>query len=121
MMSARSYRTKIGLSVIDKLRKRIRELLALYSEAIDKYFQPTRQNSIYCNDNQYLEKDNAQLREEKRSSEIKTRSIPCSERCMAKDRLKAGCVRQKKYSRSKKNDQERTGGSDDLPLPLFHA
>ena len=57
MMSARSYRTKIGLSVIDKLRKRIRELLALYSEAIDKYFQPTRQNSIYCNDNQYLEKE----------------------------------------------------------------
>ena len=52
MMSARSYRTKIGLSVIDKLRKRIRELLALYSEAIDKYFQPTWQNSmlsqLYC-------------------------------------------------------------------------
>ena len=64
MMSARSYRTKIGIPVIDKLKKIIKELLARYSRLVNDYMKALQSNSIFYNDNVALEHENSQLREE---------------------------------------------------------
>ena len=64
MMSARSYRTKIGIPVIDKLKKIIKELLARYSRLVNDLAKARQSNSILYNDNVALERENSQLREE---------------------------------------------------------
>ena len=64
MMSAKSYRTKIGIPVIDKLKKIIKELLARYSRLVNDLAKARQGNSILYNDNVALERENSQLREE---------------------------------------------------------
>ena len=109
MMSARSYRTKIGLPVIDKLRKLIRELLALYSKAIDKCFQLARQNSIYYNDNQYLEKENTQLREENEILRKQNKEYSMLRKVFGKGQIETW-LRQAKEKQQIKKERSRTHG-----------
>ena len=45
MMSAKTYREKLGLPVIEKLKKIIKELLVRYSRAMDKLIKLAQQNS----------------------------------------------------------------------------
>ena len=64
MMSAKTYREKLGLPVIEKLKKIIKELLVRYSRAMDKLIKLAQQNSELYKDNQFLEEENKHLREE---------------------------------------------------------
>ena len=63
-MSAKTYREKLGLPVIEKLKKIIKELLVRYSRAMDKLIKLAQQNSELYKDNQFLEEENKHLREE---------------------------------------------------------
>ena len=63
MMSAKTYREKLGLPVIEKLKKIIKELLVRYSRAMDKLIKLAQQNSEMYKDNQFLEEENKHLRE----------------------------------------------------------
>ena len=64
MMSAKTYREKLGLPVIEKLKKIIKELLVRYSRAMDKFIKLAQQNSELYKDNQFLEEENKHLWEE---------------------------------------------------------
>ena len=64
MMSAKTYREKLGLPVIEKLKKIIKELLVRYSRAMGKLIKLAQQNSELYKDNQFLEEENKHLREE---------------------------------------------------------
>ena len=60
----KTYREKLGLPVIEKLKKIIKELLVRYSRAMDKLIKLAQQNSELYKDNQFLEEENKHLREE---------------------------------------------------------
>ena len=64
MMSAKTYREKLGLPVIEKLKKIIKELLVRYSRTMDKLIKLAQQNSEMYKDNRFLEEENKHLREE---------------------------------------------------------
>ena len=108
MMSARSYRTKIGIPVIDKLRKIIRELLARYSRAVNNYMKALQQSSLYYNDNRSLERENSQLREENSILRKQNKDYSLLRKVFGRDRVESWVQQAKEIQQEKKRKMNRS-------------
>ena len=108
MMSARSYRIKIGIPVIDKLRKIIRELLARYSCAVNNYMKALQQSSLYYNDNQSLERENSQLREENSILRKQNQDYSLLRKVFGRDRVESWVQQAKEIRQVKKRKVNRS-------------
>ena len=64
IMSAKTYRTRLGLPVLEKLKQIIKNLLLQYFRAIDDYLRVNRYNGTLYRENQDLALENERLREE---------------------------------------------------------
>ena len=112
MMSARTYREKLGLPVIEKLKKIIKELLVRYSRAMDKFIKLAQQNSELYKDNQFLEEENKHLREENGILRNQTKDYSLLKKVFGKGQIEtwlhqAKEVQQVKKERSKTHGWER--------------
>ena len=108
MMSARSYRTKIVIPVIDKLRKIIRELLARYSRAVNNYMKALQQSSLYYNDNRSLERENSQLREENSILRKQNKDYSLLRKAFGRDRVESWVQQAKEIQQEKKRKMNRS-------------
>ena len=112
MMSAKTYREKLGLPVIEKLKKIIKELLVRYSRAMDKFIKLAQQNSELYKDNQFLEEENKNLREENGILRNQNKDYSLLKKAFGKGQIEtwlhqAKEVQQVKKERSKTHGWER--------------
>ena len=109
MMSAKTYREKLGLPVIEKLKKIIKELLVRYSRAMDKFIKLAQQNSELYKDNQFLEEENKHLREENGILRNQTKDYSLLKKAFGKGQIETW-LRQAKEVQQIKKERSRTHG-----------
>ena len=63
-MSAKTYRTRLGLPVLEKLKQIIKNMLLQYFRATEDYLRVNRYNETLYRENQDLSLENDRLREE---------------------------------------------------------
>ena len=109
MMSAKTYREKLGLPVIEKLKKIIKELLVRYSRAMDKFIKLAQQNSELYKDNQFLEEENKHLREENGILRNQNKEYSLLRKVFGKGQIETW-LRQAKEVQQIKKERSRTRG-----------
>ena len=107
MMSTKTYREKLGLPVIEKLKKIIKELLVRYSRAMDKFIKLAQQNSELYKDNQFLEEENKHLWEENGILRNQTKDYSLLKKVFGKGQIETW-LRQAKEVQQIKKERLRT-------------
>ena len=109
MMSAKTYREKLGLPVIEKLKKIIKELLVRYSRAMDKFIKLAQQNSELYKDNQFLEEENKHLWEENGILRNQNKDYSLLRKAFGKSQIETW-LRQAKEVQQVKKERSKTHG-----------
>ena len=87
LASAKSYRLKIALPVIDKLKALIQNLLARYFQLQSRYLDLSRSNSRLSRDNEYLITENDQLRAENQKLKDQSRDYKFLRRVFGNEKI----------------------------------
>ena len=87
LSSAKSYRVKIALPVIDKLKALIQNLLARYFQLQSRYLDLSHSNSRLSRDNEYLITENDQLRAENQKLKDQSRDYKFLRRVFGNEKI----------------------------------
>ena len=102
LASAKSYRLKIALPVIDKLKALIQNLLARYFQLQSRYQDLSRSNSRLSRDNEYLTAENDQLRAENQKLKEQSRDYRFLRRVFGNEKIDSLLVQANEINAQKK-------------------
>ena len=102
LASAKSYRLKIALPVIDKLKTLIQNLLARYFQLQSRYLDLSRSNSRLSRDNEYLTAENDQLRAENQKLKDQSRDYRLFRRVFGNEKIDSLLVQAREIHAQKK-------------------
>ena len=103
LTSTKSYRLKIALPVIDKLKALIQNLLARYFQLQSRYLDLSRSNSRLSRDNEYLITENDQLRAENQKLKEQSRDYRFLRRVFGNKKIDSLLEQAKEITTQKKN------------------
>ncbi len=102
LASAKSYRVKIALPVIDKLKALIQNLLARYFQLQSRYLDLSRSNSRLSRDNEYLTAENDRLRAENQKLKEQSRDYRFLRRVFGNEKIDSLLVQAREIKAKKK-------------------
>ena len=121
-MSAKVYRSRLGIPVLEKLKRIIKNLLLQYFRAVNDFLRVNRYNGVLYKENQSLALENDRLKEENGILRKQNKEYSLLRKVFGRDQVESWVQQTKEVQQIKKHDQGGTGGSGDLPVPPFkHA
>ena len=107
LMSAKTYRSRLGLPVLEKLKQIIKSLLLQYFRAMEDYLRVNRYNGTLYRENQELALENEQLREENGILRKQNKEYSLLRKVFGREQLESWVQRAKEKQKDTKRQTER--------------
>lgn len=107
LMSAKTYRSRLGLPVMEKLKQIIKSLLLQYFRATEDYLRVNRYNGTLYRENQDLALENEQLREENGILRKQNKEYSLLRKVFGRDQIESWAQQAKEKQKDTKRQTER--------------
>ena len=107
MMSAKAYRTRIGLPVLEKLKQIIKNLLLQCFRATEDYLRVNRYNGTLYRENQNLALENERLREENGILRKQNKEYSLLRKVFGRERVEGWIQQTREKQQEKKRQTDR--------------
>lgn len=108
-MSAKVYRSRLGIPVLEKLKRIIKNLLLQYFRAVNDFLRVNRYNGVLYKENQSLALENDRLKEENGILRKQNKEYSLLRKVFGRDQVESWVQQAKEVQQIKKTRSGRHG------------